>query len=140
MQLVYSSTCAVYGNPEKLPVTEGAVPKPINPYGEAKLMSEKVIRDYMHADASLSAVIFRYFNVYGSDPHALLGEWPRPELRMHSRISGACLDAAMHDIEALTITGVHCIQASHYLGGCSPEICDSSELIVSLIHLLLLLE
>jgi UDP-arabinose 4-epimerase len=107
LQLVFSSTCAVYGNPEKLPVTEETPPKPINPYGEAKLMSERVIQDYMHAYPSFSAVIFRYFNVYGSDPQALLGEWPRPELRQHSRISGACLDAAMHEIEALTITGVH---------------------------------
>lgn len=43
-QLVYSSTCAVYGNPESLPVTEATPPKPINPYGQSKLMAEEVMR------------------------------------------------------------------------------------------------
>lgn len=106
-QLVFSSTCATYGNPQKLPVTEDSATVPVNPYGSAKLMAETAIRDYAAADPSLRAVIFRYFNVYGSDTEGLLGEWPRPELRTHSRISGACLDAAMGDIDSLTITGTN---------------------------------
>ena len=105
MQLVFSSTCATYGNPAKLPVTEETPTLPINPYGRAKLMAEQVIRDYLAADATLNAVVFRYFNVYGSDPGALLGEYPRPELRKHARIAGACMDAAMHEMDHLTITG-----------------------------------
>lgn len=105
MQLVFSSTCATYGNPAKLPVTEETPTLPINPYGRAKLMAEQVIRDYMASDPSLQAVIFRYFNVYGSDPKALLGEFPQPSLRQHSRISGACMDAALHEIPSLTVKG-----------------------------------
>ncbi|GFH22518.1 epimerase domain-containing protein [Haematococcus lacustris] len=104
-QLVYSSTCAVYGNQEVLPITELSPPKPINPYGEAKLMAERVINAAMKADSGLQAIILRYFNVYGSDPQGRLGEWPRPELRHHSRISGACLDAAMGLVPSVTIKG-----------------------------------
>ncbi|KAJ9508512.1 hypothetical protein QJQ45_012042 [Haematococcus lacustris] len=105
--LVYSSTCAVYGNQEVLPITELSPPKPINPYGEAKLMAERVINAAMKADSGLQAIILRYFNVYGSDPQGRLGEgeWPRPELRHHSRISGACLDAAMGLVPSVTIKG-----------------------------------
>eukprot|EP01025_Chloroclados_australasicus_P036275 TRINITY_DN36951_c0_g1_i1.p1 TRINITY_DN36951_c0_g1~~TRINITY_DN36951_c0_g1_i1.p1 ORF type:complete len:450 (-),score=50.54 TRINITY_DN36951_c0_g1_i1:384-1655(-) len=104
-KLVYSSTCAVYGNPPELPVTEKTPANPINPYGQAKLFSESVVRDYAQSDPEFKAVIFRYFNVYGSDPEGRLGEYPRPELRHYGRISGACLDAALGEIEALTIKG-----------------------------------
>ena len=90
---------------EDLPITEETTPQPINPYGKAKLMSEKAIRDYANSDQDFHAIIFRYFNVYGSDPEGRLGEYPRPELRHHGRISGACMDAAMGVIEKLTIMG-----------------------------------
>lgn len=53
----------------------------------------------------LQAIIFRYFNVYGSDPKGRLGEYPPPDLRQHGRISGACMDAALGEIEHLTILG-----------------------------------
>ncbi|KAG2496594.1 hypothetical protein HYH03_005416 [Edaphochlamys debaryana] len=104
-QLVYSSTCAVYGNPDELPVTEATPPLPINPYGQSKLMAEEVIRWYARSDPSFSAIILRYFNVYGSDPEGRLGEYPRPELRSQARISGACMDAALGLIDSLTIKG-----------------------------------
>lgn len=104
-QLVYSSTCAVYGNPEKLPVTEETVPDPINPYGESKLMAEKIIKRYAFANSDFKAVILRYFNVYGSDPAGRLGEFPRPEFRSMGRISGAVLDAALGLIPHVTILG-----------------------------------
>ncbi|EFJ51669.1 hypothetical protein VOLCADRAFT_87343 [Volvox carteri f. nagariensis] len=95
-KLVYSSTCAVYGNPEKLPVTEQTPPVPINPYGQSKLMAE---------EPDFKAIILRYFNVYGSDPLGRLGEYPRPELRSQSRISGACMDAALGLVGHLTVKG-----------------------------------
>eukprot|EP00798_Chlamydomonas_sp_ICE-L_P007225 gene7225-332_t len=104
-RLVYSSTCAVYGNVEHLPITELTPPQPINPYGHAKLFSEDAIRAYAKSDHSFNAIILRYFNVYGSDPQFRLGEWPRPELRSQGRISGACLDAAHGDIPHLVIRG-----------------------------------
>ena len=59
VQLVFSSTCAVYGNPAKLPVTEETPALPINPYGRAKLVAEQAIKDYLAAEPALSAVIFR---------------------------------------------------------------------------------
>ncbi|GIL63174.1 hypothetical protein Vafri_17285 [Volvox africanus] len=104
-QLVYSSTCAVYGNPEKLPVTEQTPPLPINPYGQSKLMAEEVIRWYARSQPWFKAIILRYFNVYGSDPQGRLGEYPRPELRSQSRISGACMDAALGLVDNLTVKG-----------------------------------
>ncbi|KXZ47499.1 hypothetical protein GPECTOR_35g937 [Gonium pectorale] len=104
-QLVYSSTCAVYGNPERLPVTELTPPLPINPYGQSKLMAEEVIRWYARSQPEFKAIVLRYFNVYGSDPGGRLGEYPRPELRAQSRISGACMDAALGLVESLTVKG-----------------------------------
>jgi UDP-arabinose 4-epimerase len=105
MQLIFSSTCAVYGNPDALPVTEDSPTNPINPYGRAKLMAELAIQDVCQSNNSIEAVILRYFNVYGSDPDGLLGEFPDPSLRQHSRISGACLDAALKKTTGLTIRG-----------------------------------
>eukprot|EP00198_Chlamydomonas_reinhardtii_P005876 XP_001695212.1 NAD-dependent epimerase/dehydratase [Chlamydomonas reinhardtii] len=104
-QLVYSSTCAVYGNPESLPVTEATPPKPINPYGQSKLMAEEVIRWYARSQPDFKSIILRYFNVYGSDPQGRLGEYPRPELRAQARISGACMDAALGLVPSLTVKG-----------------------------------
>lgn len=104
-RLVYSSTCAVYGNPAHLPVTEATPPKPINPYGQSKLMAEEVIRWFAKSQPSFKAIILRYFNVYGSDPKGRLGEYPRPELRSQGRISGACLDAALGLVDSLTVKG-----------------------------------
>jgi UDP-glucose 4-epimerase len=104
-QMVFSSTCATYGNPAQLPVTEETPTLPINPYGRAKLMAEQVIRDYAHADTALNVVIFRYFNVYGSDLQGFLGEYPPPTLRQHARISNACMDAALKQRASLTISG-----------------------------------
>lgn len=105
--LIYSSTCATYGNQEKLPITEENPPLPINPYGKAKLAAEEVIRDFAKSNAEFKAAILRYFNVYGSDPSGRLGEYPRPALRHYGRISGACFDAALGNIEELTIMGTN---------------------------------
>lgn len=103
--LIYSSTCATYGNAEKLPITETTPTQPINPYGRAKLYAENAIVDYAQAQPDFKATILRYFNVFGSDPEQRLGEFPRVELRSYSRISGACFDAAMKNIDKLTIFG-----------------------------------
>lgn len=103
--LVYSSTCATYGNPAELPITEETPTLPINPYGKAKLAAEDVIRDFAVANPGFKSTILRYFNVYGSDPAGRLGELPRANLRKLGRISGACFDAALGFIEQLTIMG-----------------------------------
>ncbi|CAI0393633.1 unnamed protein product, partial [Linum tenue] len=91
--LIYSSTCATYGEPEKMPITEETTQVPINPYGKAKKMAEDMILDFSKT-SDMAVMILRYFNVIGSDPEGRLGESPPPELREHGRISGACFDAA----------------------------------------------
>ena len=103
--LVYSSTCATYGNAKELPITEQTPTVPINPYGKSKLYAENAIRDYAKANPDFKATILRYFNVFGSDPEMRVGELPRAELRAHGRISGACFDAAMKNIDKLTVMG-----------------------------------
>jgi UDP-arabinose 4-epimerase len=70
---VFSSTCAVYGTPERMPIGEDAAPRPINPYGASKLMVERVLDDYDMA-YGLRHVALRYFNAAGADPDGELGE------------------------------------------------------------------
>uniref|UniRef100_A0A0E0QDX7 UDP-glucose 4-epimerase n=1 Tax=Oryza rufipogon TaxID=4529 RepID=A0A0E0QDX7_ORYRU len=103
--LIYSSTCATYGEPEKMPIVETTRQLPINPYGKAKKMAEDIILDFTKGRKDMAVMILRYFNVIGSDPEGRLGEAPRPELREHGRISGACFDAALGIIPGLKVKG-----------------------------------
>ncbi len=72
-QLIFSSTAAVYGEPQQNPVTEETPTVPINPYGRSKLMSEWLIQDQSRA-SNLRYVILRYFNVAGADPLGRIGQ------------------------------------------------------------------
>jgi UDP-glucose 4-epimerase len=72
-QFIFSSTCAVYGNPAQMPVTEEALAAPISPYGWSKLMTEIMLRDAVRAHG-LSHVTLRYFNVAGADPVCRSGQ------------------------------------------------------------------
>ena len=72
-RFVFSSTAAVYGNPQTVPVREDAVLSPISPYGSSKLMSEWMLRD-SHAAYGLEYVALRYFNVAGADPKGRTGQ------------------------------------------------------------------
>lgn len=75
---VFSSSCTVYGQPEKLPVTEDAPLQPAtSPYGNTKQVSEAIIRDTAAADSGIKAISLRYFNPIGAHPTALIGELPR---------------------------------------------------------------
>ena len=76
--LVFSSSCTVYGVPDHLPVTEATPTKPANsPYGRTKQMCEDVIHDTAAApDAGLRAILLRYFNPIGAHPSAKIGELP----------------------------------------------------------------
>ncbi|XP_076960373.1 putative UDP-arabinose 4-epimerase 2 isoform X2 [Bidens hawaiensis] len=102
--LIYSSTCATYGEPDIMPITEDTPQNPINPYGKAKKMAEDIILDF-HKNSKMAFMILRYFNVIGSDPEGRLGEAPRPEFREHGRISSACFDAARGITKGLKIRG-----------------------------------
>jgi UDP-glucose 4-epimerase len=75
---VFSSSCTVYGQPEKLPVTEDApVQQAISPYGNTKQIGEEIIRDTVSANEKIEAISLRYFNPIGAHPSALIGELPR---------------------------------------------------------------
>jgi UDP-glucose 4-epimerase len=76
--IVFSSTCATYGVPQSVPVTEDQPQNPINPYGRTKLMVEKILADFDKA-YGLKSICFRYFNAAGADPAGLLGEDHSPE-------------------------------------------------------------
>jgi UDP-glucose 4-epimerase len=72
-QFVFSSTAAVYGNPEEIPVSEDSTPVPMSPYGNSKLMTEMMLKD-VGAAYDLNYVILRYFNVAGADPALRTGQ------------------------------------------------------------------
>jgi UDP-glucose 4-epimerase len=75
--LVFSSSCTVYGQPEKLPVTEQTpVIRPESPYGNTKRISEEIMQDFTNAQKSFNAIALRYFNPIGAHPSALIGELP----------------------------------------------------------------
>lgn len=75
--LVFSSSCTVYGQPEKLPVTENApVQQAESPYGNTKQISEEIIKDTCQAQSHLRAISLRYFNPIGAHPSAEIGELP----------------------------------------------------------------
>ena len=71
-RFVFSSTAAVYGNPDRVPVTEDAPTRPLSPYGSSKLMTEIMLHDTAAAHG-MHYVVLRYFNVAGADPHARIG-------------------------------------------------------------------
>jgi UDP-glucose 4-epimerase len=76
--LVFSSSCTVYGQPEKLPVDESApLQPPTSPYGNTKQIGESIIRDTTFSDQNIKAISLRYFNPIGAHPSALIGELPR---------------------------------------------------------------
>ncbi len=80
-KIVFSSTAATYGEPEYIPIDEKHPQNPINPYGNSKLMVEKIMDDYSKA-YDLRSVRLRYFNVAGADSKARAGEWHDPETHL----------------------------------------------------------
>ncbi len=80
-KIVFSSTCAVYGQPEKLPIVEGEKKKPESPYGESKLMVEKILSWYENI-FGLHSISLRYFNAAGAAPDGSIGEDHDPETHL----------------------------------------------------------
>ena len=79
--IVFSSSCATYGIPNKVPIDETLEQKPINPYGKSKLMVEEILKDFYFA-YDMPSIIFRYFNAAGADPIGDLGENHDPETHL----------------------------------------------------------
>ena len=98
--MIFSSTCAVYGVPESVPITEDMALNPINPYGNTKLAIEKLLEDYGVA-YGMRSVRLRYFNAAGADPEAETGEDHTPETHLIPLV----LDAAIGRRDSITING-----------------------------------
>jgi UDP-glucose-4-epimerase GalE len=81
LPFVFSSTCATYGVPERIPITEDHPQRPINPYGTSKLVVELMLADLGTAHG-LPWVALRYFNAGGSDPEQEIGEMHQPETHL----------------------------------------------------------
>jgi UDP-glucose-4-epimerase GalE len=97
---VVSSSCAVYGQPDHMPITENTPRRPINPYGMTKLMMEQICGDFETAHG-LRWVALRYFNACGCDPDGEIGERHDPEPHLIPRL----FMAQNGEIEALDIMG-----------------------------------
>jgi UDP-glucose 4-epimerase len=97
---VFSSTCATYGVPERLPITENNSQKPINPYGMSKLMVEQILADCGTAWGLRSACL-RYFNASGCSPDGKIGEDHNPETHLIPRV----MMAATGEIDCLEVFG-----------------------------------
>jgi UDP-glucose 4-epimerase len=76
-RIVFSSSATVYGTPKTVPIREDFPTSTTNPYGETKLMIERILKDTCVAHPEFSACVLRYFNPIGAHPSALIGELPR---------------------------------------------------------------
>ena len=99
-RLVFSSTCAVYGIPAQVPVSEGTPTNPINPYGESKLQTERMLPWFANAHG-LKWAALRYFNAAGADPDGEIGENHDPE----THLVPLAIQAALGSGPALKIFG-----------------------------------
>lgn len=99
-KMIFSSSCATYGEPESLPISEGQSQQPINPYGRTKLMMENILDDLDSANG-LKSVCLRYFNAAGADPEGELGEDHDPETHLIPLV----LNAALGRLKELTVFG-----------------------------------
>ena len=97
---VFSSTCATYGDPVEIPITEDHPQNPISPYGKGKYMVEQVLEDYSKA-YNLRYASLRYFNAAGADPDGEIGELHDPETHLIPLI----LDVALGNREDIKIFG-----------------------------------
>lgn len=90
--VVFSSTCAAYGNPDHIPISERTPCQPVNPYGVTKLFVEKALEAYGQAYGLRSARL-RYFNAAGADESGEIGELHSPETHLIPLVLAACTDA-----------------------------------------------
>jgi UDP-glucose 4-epimerase len=98
--LVFSSTCATFGEPVRMPMDETHPQAPLNPYGRSKLMVEQALADYDRY-VGLRSTVLRYFNAAGADPKGRVGEWHEPE----THAIPLALQVALGQREHFTIFG-----------------------------------
>jgi UDP-arabinose 4-epimerase len=98
--IVFSSSCATYGVPARLPLTENETQQPVNPYGYTKLVVEQMLRD-AGAAHGINHVVLRYFNAAGADPDGELGEMHEPETHLIPLV----LFAAMGRLPSIKVFG-----------------------------------
>ena len=98
--IVFSSSCAIYGEPDRIPIVESTRPDPINPYGFTKLACERMMDDFERAHG-LKSVRLRYFNAAGADPTAEIGEDHQPETHLIPLV----LDAALGRTSEIQVFG-----------------------------------
>lgn len=94
-RMVFSSTCATYGDPEYMPLDEAHRQQPVNPYGESKLMVERMLQWYGRA-YGLGWTALRYFNASGADPEGRIGEEHDPETHLIPLILQTALGERSH--------------------------------------------
>jgi UDP-glucose-4-epimerase GalE len=99
-KLVFSSTCALYGEVAKVPIDETAPQQPVSPYGATKRACEGMMDDFGRAHG-LKSVRLRYFNAAGADPGATIGEWHEPETHLIPLV----LDAAIGRRKSISVFG-----------------------------------
>ncbi|QDU72318.1 UDP-glucose 4-epimerase GalE [Mucisphaera calidilacus] len=100
-RIVHSSTCATYGEPETVPMTEDLPQSPINPYGWSKLFVERMLIDFAHTTEDFAFAALRYFNVAGSARDGSIGEDHEPE----THLIPVMLLTALGQREKMTIFG-----------------------------------
>lgn len=100
-KIVFSSTCATYGIPERVPITEDTPKAPVNPYGHTKLAVEHMLADCARANA-LSYVALRYFNAAGADRDGEIGEDHSPE----THLIPLAIEAALAPVRPLSVFGL----------------------------------
>lgn len=93
--IVFSSTCATYGIPERTPIDESHPQRPVNPYGESKLFIERALHWYSSAH-DLRYIALRYFNAAGADPDGEIGEDHDPETHLIPLVIQAALEQCPH--------------------------------------------
>jgi UDP-glucose-4-epimerase GalE len=98
--IIFSSTCAVYGTPDILPVSEKTSTNPINPYGRSKLFAEKILQDFQSA-YGINFIALRYFNACGASVDGEIGARHNPE----THIIPIVIKAALGETDSITING-----------------------------------
>jgi len=139
-KIVFSSTCAVYGTPDRSPIDETLPLTPINPYGRTKLMVEQILEDFKDSHG-ISSVSLRYFNAAGADSQARIGEAHNPETHLipilldclrfdrefiingkdYATPDGSCIRDFIH---VMDLAGAH-KAALDYLDNTDSQICES---------------